>query len=74
MYRFNGGKGAVTCDHCQVVIDEGLSHDEYLEDYASLQKKDYCMKCFKPENRKKTVENLGYEEGYDGSKRKLSVQ
>jgi len=59
-YRFNGGKGAVTCDHCNIIIDEDLSHDEYMECYGG-QKKDWCAKCFHPVNRKKPQEVLDGE-------------
>ena len=31
MYRFNGGRGTVTCDVCNIIFAENLSHAEYLE-------------------------------------------
>jgi hypothetical protein len=51
MYRFNGGYGAVTCDTCDVIFDEGLSLAEYEEAYNSSvnkdksSKDDVCWKC-----------------------------
>ena len=41
-YRFNDGKGGVTCDKCNVLIDEGLSHAEYEETYGDGP--DHCFK------------------------------
>ena len=48
MYRFNGGYGAVTCDKCDIMIDEGLGVDEYREGWRSGKgedEPDLCMKC-----------------------------
>ena len=28
-YRFNGGRGAATCAVCRVIVDDGMSGDEY---------------------------------------------
>jgi len=41
-YRFNGGRGAVLCRVCRVIIDEDISFDEAVELYEG---KDICMKC-----------------------------
>jgi len=45
-YRFNSGMGGITCDNCQILIDQGLSFKEYEE----LQKEnkddgDFCWRC-----------------------------
>lgn len=45
MYRFNGGSGAVTCDFCNVIIDEGLSLKEYNDIYKKANDKDVCWRC-----------------------------
>ena len=42
-YRFNGGDGAVTCDVCNVIIDEDLSFLDYEEIYG--KKGDICWRC-----------------------------
>ena len=45
-YRFNGGRGAVTCDECDIIIDSDLSFQEYKENYGKSEPKtDYCWKC-----------------------------
>ena len=41
-FRWNGGYGAVTCEGCDVIVDEGLSHDEYERDYVEPV---YCERC-----------------------------
>lgn len=33
-YKFNDGDGAVICGICKVMIDEGLSYDDYIETYG----------------------------------------
>ena len=42
-YRFNNGHGAVLCRVCQIIIDEGISYDEAVEDWEGH---DICPKCF----------------------------
>ncbi len=42
--RFNNGRGAITCDNCNVIIDEGLSEDDY-EYYKTHPESHICMKC-----------------------------
>ena len=42
-YRFNDGDGAVTCDVCQIMIDENLSYKDYVETYG--EKGDICWEC-----------------------------
>jgi hypothetical protein len=49
-YRFNNARGGVTCDKCNLLIDEDLSYQEYKEYYND--KKDLCMMC-KTEKEKK---------------------
>ena len=55
-YRFNSGRGGVTCDKCNILIDEDLSIQEYLEykdavDTINIMNglepvsPDLCMKC-----------------------------
>lgn len=53
-YKADGDEGTVVCDHCGMIIDEGLTYEEYLECYGG-QKKDYCGQHFKPETRKRNV-------------------
>ena len=42
-YRFNGGKGGVTCDKCNVLFDDNLSLAEYDDVYTAEQ--DLCWEC-----------------------------
>jgi hypothetical protein len=45
-YRFNSGRGGVTCDKCNLLIDQDLSYAEYNELYdKSKNPKDFCMSC-----------------------------
>jgi len=45
-YKFNGGKGAVICDICHVIIDANLSYGDYEEIYENDGNDgDYCWKC-----------------------------
>jgi len=44
MFKFNGGIGAVICNKCRVIIDEGLSYKEY-EEYYNDPKGDLCPSC-----------------------------
>lgn len=55
-YRFNSGKGGVTCDKCNILIDEMLSIQEYIQLKESTNainamrgckptSEDLCMKC-----------------------------
>jgi len=53
MYRFNNGRGGVTCDSCNVLFDEGLGHDEYVRAYQTPKKPDLCWRC-KAQGRKGT--------------------
>ncbi len=46
-YRFNNGRGAVTCDKCRVIIDEDLSAAEYDDIYGVGE--DMCWECVKQE-------------------------
>ena len=42
--RFNGGRGAVTCDKCNIMIDAGIGPEEYKKSYGK-NKKDLCWRC-----------------------------
>jgi len=42
-YRFNNGRGAVTCDLCRIIYDEKLSHAEYMDIYGDVM--NFCPKC-----------------------------
>ena len=42
MFKFNNGQGAVICDNCRVVIDEGISLKEAEECYGEVA---YCYEC-----------------------------
>lgn len=44
-YRFNNGLGAVTCDICNVIIDERLSYAEYQQIYENSDTGDLCWMC-----------------------------
>jgi hypothetical protein len=45
-FRFNSGRGGVTCDNCNVLIDQDLSYKEYEELYGhDGNDGDFCMKC-----------------------------
>jgi len=47
MYKFNGGRGAVICDVCRIIIDEDLGLKEYEEIYEKVNPDgDICTKCF----------------------------
>ena len=52
-YRFNSGYGGVTCDVCNVLIDSGLSPDEYSDVYGSGD--DYCWKHKPVKGKRKGV-------------------
>tara|TARA_R110000822_G_C15333751_1_gene494902 strand:- start:3031 stop:3225 length:195 start_codon:yes stop_codon:yes gene_type:complete len=44
-YRFNNGRGAVTCDKCDIIYDEDLSYLEYEDTHRNGKgpyDKDYC--------------------------------
>jgi hypothetical protein len=46
MFRFNSGMGGVTCDKCNVLIDQGLSLKEYEDTWGKHgDDGDFCMKC-----------------------------
>ena len=55
MYKFNNGEGAVICNKCKVIIDSGLSYDEYKEYYGGIEE-DFCWKCVKGKKKKKREE------------------
>ena len=42
-YRFNNGRGAVTCDKCNIIFAENLGPKEYAEVYGK-NKGDFCLK------------------------------
>lgn len=55
-YKFNGGRGGVTCDMCNVLFDADLSYKEYEESYGKLgYDGDICWECW---GGKKKVKNL----------------
>jgi hypothetical protein len=46
MYRFNNGRGGVTCDKCNILFDADLSYKEYEESYGKTgHDGDFCFKC-----------------------------
>ena len=55
-YRFNNGRGGVTCDVCNILFDEDLSSQEYKEWYHKDGKPDLCMRC-KNKNKKEEKED-----------------
>jgi len=44
IYKFDGGKGAVLCRTCHVVLARDLSREEAQRKWAG---KDICSKCLK---------------------------
>lgn len=45
-YRFNNGNGGVTCDKCNILIDEYLSYPDYELFYKKTNPKgDFCSEC-----------------------------
>ena len=44
-YRFNSGRGGVTCDICNLLFDADLSYKEYEETYGQRDDGDICWKC-----------------------------
>jgi len=45
-YRFNNGRGGVTCDQCQILFDADLSFKEYEAIYCVTgHDGDFCWKC-----------------------------
>ncbi len=46
MYKFNGGRGAVICEMCRVMIDADISFADYEEIYVKANPDgDICWKC-----------------------------
>jgi hypothetical protein len=43
-YKFFGGRGAVICDHCKIIIDADISYKDYEECY-NKDAGDVCWKC-----------------------------
>ncbi len=41
-FKFNGGIGAVICDACRAIIDEGIEHAEAEEIYGEVT---FCYRC-----------------------------
>jgi len=57
-YRFNNGRGGVTCDQCNLLIDQDLSYKEYEEDWGkSKDDGDFCMRCKTEKIKAKAQEN-----------------
>jgi len=42
-YRFNNGRGGVTCDQCNILFDEDLGCTDYKKIYGD--KGDICWEC-----------------------------
>ena len=43
-YKFFGGRGAIICDHCKVMIDADVGDKEYKECYGK-KGGDLCWRC-----------------------------
>ena len=45
--RFNSGQGAITCDRCQIIIEECFDTDEWraLTEMAKTEPDWFCRKC-----------------------------
>jgi hypothetical protein len=59
-YRFNSGRGGVTCDECDILIDSDLSYKEYDLSWGmnKVDKKDLCMECKKKLQEKEVETTL----------------
>ena len=48
-YRFNSSRGGVTCDECNILVQEDLSYAQYEAQYADFRKanggRDLCIQC-----------------------------
>lgn len=67
MYKFNGGRGAVICDQCKVMIDEGLGLKEYEEIYGkSGHDGDFCPLCKNGIQREPKKDKSGIIDLIDG--------
>ena len=45
-YRFNNGRGGVTCDKCNILIDSDIDYKEYEECYGKTgHDGDFCWQC-----------------------------
>lgn len=54
-YRFNSGRGGVTCDVCNILYDSDLSFKEYEESYGkSGNDGDICWECMAGGKKKKS--------------------
>lgn len=49
--RFNGGRGAVLCEECQIIVDEGFTNIEW-DALRELDTSCYCQECNKDKNWK----------------------
>jgi len=57
-YRFNNGRGGVTCDQCNLLFDADLSYKEYEESYGkSGHEGDFCVNCLSGKKVDKKVKN-----------------
>lgn len=53
-YRFNNGRGGVTCDKCDILFDADLSFKEYEELYGKSEgREDRCWECKEKEKEEK---------------------
>ena len=57
-YRFNNGRGGVTCDECGVLYDSELSYEEYVQDYGDESVLDICAVCADKKRKKILDANL----------------
>lgn len=48
--KFNGGRGAILCNNCSVIIKENLSRDEFAGKTDIL----FCEKC-KPDGKTEII-------------------
>jgi hypothetical protein len=58
-YRFNNGRGGVTCDICNILIDSDLGYEEYKECYGKTgHDGDYCWQCVNNVRKQKDLKDL----------------
>ena len=57
-FRYNGAYGAVTCEQCNVIIDDGISEEEYKAIYTEPV---FCWRCKKLNYRAEATERNANE-------------
>lgn len=58
MYKFNGGRGALVCDNCKVIIYEDVFRDKDGKLLSEGVRIDICPKCKKDCGHSKDFKGL----------------